>query len=65
VIHQLRSVRSRDDAVRSGRYRDAIDPEDLNETFIMEVWIDYLRSREQITAADEAIWSAGAGAAPA
>jgi hypothetical protein len=55
AIHQLRGVRLRDGAVRWGIYRDAIDPENLNETFIMESWIDYLRSRERITAADEAI----------
>ena len=55
AIHQLRGVRLRDGAVRWGIYRDAIDPENLNETFIMESWIDYLRSRERVTAADEAI----------
>lgn len=27
----------------------------LNETFLMESWIDYLRSRERVTAADRAI----------
>jgi MFS family permease len=55
AIHQLRGVRLRDGAMRWGIYRDAIDPEHLNETFIMESWLDYLRSRERITAADEAI----------
>jgi hypothetical protein len=55
AIHQLRGVRLRDGAVRWGIYRDAIDPEHLNETFVMESWLDYLRSRERITAADEAI----------
>ena len=30
-------------------------PEHLYETFIMESWLDFLRSRERITAADEAI----------
>jgi MFS family permease len=55
VIHQLRRVRLRDGAMRWGIYRDAIDPEHLNETFVMESWLDYLRSRERITAADEAI----------
>ncbi len=54
-IHQLRNVRLRDGAIRWGIYRDAIDPEHLNETFIMESWLDFLRSRERITAADEAI----------
>jgi hypothetical protein len=41
--------------VRWGIYRDAADPEHLNETFIMESWLDYLRSRERMTAADHAI----------
>jgi Transmembrane secretion effector len=55
AIHQLRSVRLRDGAIRWGIYRDALDPEHLNETFLMESWLDYLRSRERITAADELI----------
>jgi len=55
AIHQLRNVRLRDGAIRWGIYRDAIDPQHLNETFIMESWLDFLRSRERITAADEAI----------
>jgi hypothetical protein len=41
--------------LRWGIYRDAGSPEDLNETFIMESWLDYLRSRERVTAADERI----------
>jgi MFS family permease len=55
AIHQLRGVRFRDGAIRWGIYRDATDPNHLNETFIMDSWLDYLRSRERITAADEAI----------
>jgi MFS family permease len=55
AIHQLRGVRLRDGAIRWGIYRDAVDPERLNETFIMESWLDYLRSRERVTASDEAI----------
>jgi MFS family permease len=55
AIHQLRGVRLRDGAMRWGIYRDAIDPEHLEETFIMESWLDFLRSRERITAADEVI----------
>jgi len=55
AIHQLRGVRLRDGAIRWGIYRDAIDPRRFNETFLMESWLDYLRSRERITAADEAI----------
>jgi hypothetical protein len=48
-------VRLRDGAMRWGIYRNAINPEHLEETFIMESWLDFLRSRERITAADEAI----------
>jgi len=55
AIHQLRDVRLRDGAIRWGIYRDADDPTHLNETFVMESWIDYLRSRERTTAADIAI----------
>jgi MFS family permease len=55
AIHQLRGVRLRDGAIRWGIYRDALDPQHLNETFLMESWLDYLRSRERITAADEEI----------
>jgi hypothetical protein len=55
LIHQLRGVRLRDGALRWGIYRNAADPEHLNETFIMESWLDYLRSRERVTAADEHI----------
>ena len=55
AIHDLRGVRLRDGAIRWGIYRDATDPEHLNETFVMESWLDYLRSRERVTAADEQI----------
>ncbi|WP_158794638.1 MFS transporter [Granulicella sp. L60] len=55
AIHQLRGMRLRDGAIRWGIYRDALDEENLNETFVMESWLDFLRSRERITAADEAI----------
>jgi hypothetical protein len=55
LIHQLRRVRMRGGALRWGIYRDAVDPEHLNETFIMESWLDYLRSRERVTAADDEI----------
>jgi hypothetical protein len=55
AIHQLRGVRLRDGALRWGVYRDAKYPDQLNETFLMESWLDFLRSRERVTAADEAI----------
>jgi len=55
AIHELRGVRLRDGATRWGIYRDATNPEHLNETFIMESWLDYLRSRERVTTADRQI----------
>ena len=55
AIHELRGVRLRDGALRWGIYRDAGDPERMNETFLMESWLDYLRSRERVTAADRLI----------
>lgn len=55
AVHELEGVRLRGGAVRWGIYRDAADPEHLNETFIMESWLDYLRSRERMTAADQSI----------
>jgi MFS family permease len=55
AIHELRGVRLRDGAIRWGIYRDAVDPEQLNETFLMESWLDYLRSRERMTAGDVVI----------
>lgn len=68
VIHELKGVRLRDGAVRWGIYRDAADPTHLNETFIMESWLDYLRSRERNTAADQAIrdrvWALHRGEGP-
>ncbi len=55
AIHRMRGVRLRDGAIRWGIFRDAADPESLNETFVMESWLDYLRGRERMTAADIAI----------
>lgn len=52
AIHELRGVRLRDGAMRWGIYREAEDPEHLIESFIMESWLEYLRSRERVTAAD-------------
>jgi MFS family permease len=55
VIRLLEGVRLRGGAVRWGIYRDAADAEHLNETFIMESWLDFLRSRERMTLADQVI----------
>ena len=55
LIHQLRGVRLRDGAIRWGIYRDALRPTHLDETFIMESWLDFLRARERMTIGDEQI----------
>jgi MFS family permease len=55
AVHKLEGVRLRDGAIRWGIYRDAANPQHMNETFVMESWLDYLRSRERMTAADQAI----------
>ena len=41
--------------MRWGIFQDANDPRRLNESFIMESWIDYLRQRERFTASDRTI----------
>ncbi len=41
--------------MRWGIFQDANDPRRLNETFVMESWIDYLRQRERFTASDRTI----------
>jgi MFS family permease len=68
VIHELEAVRLRGGAIRWGIYRDAANPRHLNETFLMESWLDYLRSRERMTAADQAIrervWALHSGPEP-
>lgn len=68
AIHEMQGVRLRDGAVRWGIYRDAADPEHMNETFLMESWLDYLRSRERTTAADQAVrarvWALHSGPEP-
>ncbi len=58
AIHQLRGVRLRDGAIRWGVFRDAVDPTQINESFVMESWLEYLRSRERATLADRKIQDA-------
>jgi MFS family permease len=61
AIHQLRDVRLRNGAIRWGVYQDASDPGHINETFVTESWLEYLRQRERFTASDrqilERVWS--------
>ncbi|MGI4827927.1 MAG: MFS transporter [Janthinobacterium lividum] len=68
AIYEMQGVRRRDGAIRWGIYRDAADATRLNETFVMESWLDYLRSRERTTAADQAVrervWALHAGSEP-
>ncbi len=58
AIHTLRDVRLRMGAIRWGIFRDGNDPERLEESFVMESWLDYLRSRERMTTADAALLQA-------
>ena len=55
AVHQLRGVRLRDGAIRWGVFRDALNPTQIHESFVMESWLDYLRSRERVTLADRKI----------
>ncbi len=55
AIHKLKDIRLRDGAIRWGIFQDADNPRHLNETFVMESWIDYLRQRERFTASDRII----------
>jgi MFS family permease len=55
AIHELRDVRLRDGAIRWGIFQDADNPRYMNETFVMESWVDYLRQRERFTESDREI----------
>jgi MFS family permease len=61
AAHQLRDVRLRDGAIRWGVYQDASDPTRMNETFVTESWLEYMRQRERFTASDldtrNRVWS--------
>jgi MFS family permease len=68
AVHQLRDVRLRDGAIRWGVYQDASDPSHMNETFVTESWLEYMRQRERFTASDleirERVWSFHRGKEP-
>jgi MFS family permease len=68
AIHALRDVRLRDGAMRWGVFQDINDPGRMDETFVMESWIDYLRQRERFTASDsqirDKVWNFHQGVEP-
>ncbi|MGI4852513.1 MAG: MFS transporter [Janthinobacterium lividum] len=61
AIHKLRDVRLRSGAIRWGVFRDSNNPERLEESFVMESWLDYLRSRERMTTQDSELLQAVRG----
>ncbi|WP_263419370.1 MFS transporter [Terriglobus albidus] len=68
LIHKMENVRLRTGAIRWGVFRDAANPERMEETFVMESWLDHLRARERMTAADamvrDRLWELHKGEAP-
>lgn len=55
AIHRMRDVRMRNGAIRWGVFQDASQPERFVETFLADSWLEFLRSRERLTANDRAI----------
>jgi MFS family permease len=68
AIHKLRDVRMRDGAFRWGVFQDINEPSHMNETFLVESWVEYLRQRERFTASDlqirDEVWSFHKGEQP-
>ena len=55
AIHLRRNIRMRAGAIRWGVFQDVTDPGRITETFVVESWIEYLRTRERMTATDRAV----------
>jgi MFS family permease len=55
ALHATRPLRLRDGAIRWGIFQDTAQPERFIETFVMESWLEFLRARERMTAADRVI----------
>ena len=55
AVHAARTQRLRDGAIRWGAFQDIAQPERFIETFVMESWLEFLRARERMTAADRVI----------
>lgn len=55
AIHQMRSVRMRDGAIRWGVFQDTAQPERFVETFIVDSWLEFLRVRERLTESDRSV----------
>jgi MFS family permease len=55
AIQQLKTIRLRDGAMRWGLFRDPFDPRRYLETFLVDSWSEYLRSRERFTMEDLAV----------
>jgi Transmembrane secretion effector len=52
AIHDLKTIRLRDGAMRWGLFADAANPARVIETFLVESWAEYLRQRERLTVSD-------------
>ena len=52
AMQDVRQLRLRDGAFRSGLYRDSADPGRYVETFVVESWAEHLRQHERVTVSD-------------